>query len=250
MPTMTHPDPVEQTHSGPTGEGPTGEGVTGGVDTHKDTHTAAVLDPTGRLLGDRQFSATPPGYTALLAWLRSFRPRRARAAWSTAPARRGPAGRAGARRGEPRPTADAVLTGLTSAGFVQPRAAAGNGESRARAHRRRSGRGGRRRLRGGLRAARGPARPRGRRRGAGRARRIGRRDGRGRRRAGGPAAWWRGSRRWTTCSPARAGWRPCWRCTSSSTAARAATARVRALRRALLRPCLSSPEPDNGAQSA
>jgi transposase len=69
MPTMTHPDPVEQTHSGPTGEG-----VTGGVDTHKDTHTAAVLDPTGRLLGDRQFSATPPGYTALLAWLRSFGP--------------------------------------------------------------------------------------------------------------------------------------------------------------------------------
>ena len=29
--------------------------VTGGVDTHKDTHTAAVLDPCGRMLGHRQF---------------------------------------------------------------------------------------------------------------------------------------------------------------------------------------------------
>jgi len=45
--------------------------VTGGVDTHKDTHTAAVLDATGRLLGHRQFSTTPPGYGLLLAWLRS-----------------------------------------------------------------------------------------------------------------------------------------------------------------------------------
>ena len=35
--------------------------VTGGVDTHKDTHTAAVLDPTGRLLGHRQFPTTPAG---------------------------------------------------------------------------------------------------------------------------------------------------------------------------------------------
>ena len=134
--------------------------------------------------------------------------------------------------------------------FRPARAAAGSGESRARAHRRRSGRGGRRRLRGGLRAARGPARPRrpparcwpG---AADRPARRARSASRGRTRT-----WWRGSRRWTTCSPARAGWRPCWRCTSSSTAARAATARVRALRRALLRPCLSSPEPDNGAQSA
>jgi transposase len=43
--------------------------VTGGVDTHKDTHTAAVLDATGRLLGHRQFPATPAGYAQLLAWL-------------------------------------------------------------------------------------------------------------------------------------------------------------------------------------
>ena len=45
--------------------------VTGGVDTHKDTHTAAVLDATGRLLGHRQFPTTPAGYGLLLAWLRS-----------------------------------------------------------------------------------------------------------------------------------------------------------------------------------
>jgi hypothetical protein len=45
--------------------------VTGGVDTHKDTHTAAVLDATGRLLGHQQFPTTPAGYGLLLAWLRS-----------------------------------------------------------------------------------------------------------------------------------------------------------------------------------
>ena len=45
--------------------------VTGGVDTHKDTHTAAVLDPTGRLLGHRQFPTTPAGYALLLEWLRA-----------------------------------------------------------------------------------------------------------------------------------------------------------------------------------
>jgi transposase len=46
--------------------------ITGGVDTHKDTHTAVTLDSAGRLLGHRQFPTTPSGYTALLAWLRSF----------------------------------------------------------------------------------------------------------------------------------------------------------------------------------
>ena len=43
--------------------------VTGGVDTHQDTHTAAVLDPLGRLLGHAQFPATAAGYAALVAWL-------------------------------------------------------------------------------------------------------------------------------------------------------------------------------------
>src|SRR5690348_6031668 len=56
MPTMTQV-PVE---------------VTGGVDTHRDTHTAAVVDSAGRLLGNAQFSATAMGYADLLAWLRSF----------------------------------------------------------------------------------------------------------------------------------------------------------------------------------
>lgn len=46
--------------------------VSGGVDTHRDTHTAAALDGQGRLLGHRQFPATAAGYTALLAWLRTF----------------------------------------------------------------------------------------------------------------------------------------------------------------------------------
>lgn len=48
--------------------------VTGGVDTHKDTHTAAAVDPAGRLLGARQFPATATGYRALVRFLRSFGP--------------------------------------------------------------------------------------------------------------------------------------------------------------------------------
>jgi transposase len=46
--------------------------VTGGVDTHLDTHTAAVVDQVGRVLGSEQFPATPAGYAALVAWLRGF----------------------------------------------------------------------------------------------------------------------------------------------------------------------------------
>ncbi|WP_300007540.1 IS110 family transposase [Pseudonocardia sp.] len=59
---MTQPEPVPQS---------TVE-VTGGVDTHKDTHTAAALDAAGRTLGTAQFPTTPAGYAALLAWLRGF----------------------------------------------------------------------------------------------------------------------------------------------------------------------------------
>ncbi|RZU72867.1 transposase [Micromonospora kangleipakensis] len=44
----------------------------GGVDTHGDTHHAAVLDEVGRQLADRSFPTTPAGYRQLLAWLRSF----------------------------------------------------------------------------------------------------------------------------------------------------------------------------------
>lgn len=46
--------------------------VTGGVDTHKDTHTAAALDASGRHLGTATFPATTEGYGALRAWLQSF----------------------------------------------------------------------------------------------------------------------------------------------------------------------------------
>jgi transposase len=46
--------------------------VAGGVDTHQDTHTAAVIDLVGRVLGTQQFPATAVGYAALLAWMRGF----------------------------------------------------------------------------------------------------------------------------------------------------------------------------------
>lgn len=46
--------------------------VTVGVDTHGDTHTAAVIDTAGRLLGCQQFPADAPGYAALLAWAVTF----------------------------------------------------------------------------------------------------------------------------------------------------------------------------------
>ena len=45
-------------------------GVFGGVDTHKRTYVAAVLDDAGRLLGTAAFDADTAGYTALLEWLR------------------------------------------------------------------------------------------------------------------------------------------------------------------------------------
>jgi len=45
--------------------------VVGGVDTHGLTHHAAVVDQTGRVLGDKEFPATAAGYRALLVWLRS-----------------------------------------------------------------------------------------------------------------------------------------------------------------------------------
>ena len=47
-------------------------GVTGGVDTHRDVHVAAVLDPLGGLLGSESFEANLAGYKALVAWLETF----------------------------------------------------------------------------------------------------------------------------------------------------------------------------------
>ena len=46
--------------------------VYGGVDTHKDTHHAAVVDRNGGVLGDAQFPAGGGGYQQLLDWLRGF----------------------------------------------------------------------------------------------------------------------------------------------------------------------------------
>ena len=43
--------------------------ITGGVDTHRDTHHAAVIDQVGRHLADAEFPATPAGYRQLLEWL-------------------------------------------------------------------------------------------------------------------------------------------------------------------------------------
>jgi transposase len=51
--------------------------VIGGVDTHKHTHYAAVIDTLGRLLDHQQFPATDSGYPALLCWMRTFGPIRA-----------------------------------------------------------------------------------------------------------------------------------------------------------------------------
>jgi transposase len=41
-----------------------------GVDTHRDTPTAAVCDRAGKALAVRQFTADPDGYAAMLAWAR------------------------------------------------------------------------------------------------------------------------------------------------------------------------------------
>lgn len=46
--------------------------VVAGVDTHKDTHHAAVLDLNGRVLGDKEFPVNTPGYKALLDWISGF----------------------------------------------------------------------------------------------------------------------------------------------------------------------------------
>jgi transposase len=46
--------------------------VIGGVDTHADTHEAAVLDERGRLLAVEGFPTTPTGYQQLLDWMRGF----------------------------------------------------------------------------------------------------------------------------------------------------------------------------------
>jgi transposase len=47
-------------------------GITGGVDTHRDLHVAAALDPLGGVLGSASFATDSAGYKALLGWLKEF----------------------------------------------------------------------------------------------------------------------------------------------------------------------------------
>ena len=46
--------------------------VFGGVDTHRDTHVAAVVDTSGRVLGSASFGANAAGYEQLEDWLHSL----------------------------------------------------------------------------------------------------------------------------------------------------------------------------------
>ncbi len=48
-----------------------GNVVFGGVDTHRDTHVAAVVDGAGRLLGAESFPADEVGYQRMVAWFGS-----------------------------------------------------------------------------------------------------------------------------------------------------------------------------------
>jgi transposase len=65
--------PLPQGHTDPVVGGRAGgEETVLGVDTHKDTHVAAVITVVGVLLGTRAFPATGAGYRRLLAWARSF----------------------------------------------------------------------------------------------------------------------------------------------------------------------------------
>jgi hypothetical protein len=62
---VVQPDPAAS-------QAPGAQQVVGGVDTHKDTHTAAVIDTAGRMLGHATFPAAGAGYVQLLDWLTSF----------------------------------------------------------------------------------------------------------------------------------------------------------------------------------
>jgi transposase len=46
--------------------------VTAGVDTHAETHVAAVIDHLGGVLGIEAFETTDAGYQRLVGWLRSY----------------------------------------------------------------------------------------------------------------------------------------------------------------------------------
>lgn len=44
--------------------------VVGGIETHKDLHTAAVVDESGEVLATRSFATTRQGYRQLVRWMR------------------------------------------------------------------------------------------------------------------------------------------------------------------------------------
>lgn len=46
--------------------------IVGGVDTHRDTHCAAVIDIHGRSLGTRTFPVSAVGYRQLHHWMAGF----------------------------------------------------------------------------------------------------------------------------------------------------------------------------------
>lgn len=62
---MPHADQLGQTDTGD-------ETVILGVDTHKDTHVAAVISVQGVSLGQRSFPASTTGYQRLLSWANSL----------------------------------------------------------------------------------------------------------------------------------------------------------------------------------
>ena len=48
-----------------------GKEIIGGVDTHQDLYTAAVVTLEGKVLGTESFSTTRAGHQAMLAWFRA-----------------------------------------------------------------------------------------------------------------------------------------------------------------------------------
>lgn len=66
MPSMTQPTSPRHHMA------ETSEDVVLGVDTHKDSHVAAVTTIAGAMLDTRSFPTTQEGYWQLLSWARSF----------------------------------------------------------------------------------------------------------------------------------------------------------------------------------
>jgi transposase len=64
------PNPISVTRKADTSMTEPAPGIYGGVDTHKTTHVAAVVDQTGRILDVESFAASAAGYRQLLAWMR------------------------------------------------------------------------------------------------------------------------------------------------------------------------------------